>query len=216
MEDADLEEMIDTVIGEIAMETRIFKKLYGFTVHESISKYNFRYIARLNEQVEQEPASITFTDPSMVEIIQFINNGEIPDIAVEKELLVEDAQSQFIDLLDIFDERGMSVLHKFEERGSSYYFCYDETWRMINDGKSFAFSGWVKPEISELHNEELTILLPTIISGCKFYVNDILHGVTDTQATNYDYMRWFNNKKSLMDKFPTLVYSTKENTRWQY
>ena len=213
---SELDDLIDTLLTEIALETRIFKKLYGFTVHKDIEKYNFRYLARMNEQIEEEPTKITLLEPSTSDILNFISEGTFPTIPVEKELEIEKEQSQFLDLLDIFDEYGGSILDKFEERGSSYYFCYDEEWRELNDNKRFVFTAWVKPEVGELHDEELSILLPTLISGAKFYVNDTLHSPDDVQASNYDYMRWFQNKKLLQDRFPTVAYSTERNLQWQY
>jgi len=216
MTDDNLDELIDTVIREIAIETRIFKKLYGFTLHSDIERYNFRYLARLNEQVEEEPTNITLEDPGFSEILEFINNGTFPTIPVKKDLTIEPYQSQFIDLLDVFDEDGRSVLLKFEERGSSWYFCYDEQWRKINDEKRFVFSAWVAPEIEELHDEDLSMILHTVITGCKFYVNDTLHSPEDTQATNYDFMRWYQAKESLGNLFPKTVYSTHEDVKWQY
>lgn len=214
IENSELDDIIDTVLTEIALETRIFKKLYGFTVHEDIDRYNFMYIARMNEQVEEEPTNIIIEEPPLEEIIDFIENGNFPDIAVDKNLEVEPYQSQFFDLMDIYDENGDSVLSKFEERGSSYYFVYDEAWRKINDQKRFVFSAWIKPDVNELHDEQLSMILHTVIAGCKFYINDTLHSPDDTQATNYDFMRWFQGKEQLMNKFPTTVYSTKENYKW--
>ncbi len=214
IENSDLDAIIETVVDEIALETRIFKKLYGFTIHEDIEKYNFRYIAKMNEQVEEEPTNIIFGDPSDEDLIDFIENGNFPDIPVEKTLTIEPNQSQFFDLMDIFDENGNSVMDKFEERGSSYYFCYDEQFRNMNDKKKFVFAGWIKPDIEELHDEELSIITPTVIAGCKFYINDTLHSVEDVQATNYDFMRWFQSKERLGNLFPTVVYSTKEDIQW--
>jgi hypothetical protein len=214
MSESELDGIIDTVLTEIALETRLFKKLYGFTVHADIEKYNFRYLARMNEQVEEEPGNIVLGDITPGDLAEFISNGVFPEIPVDKNLEVDPYQSQFLDLLDIFDEDGNSVLDKFEERGSSYYFVYDEEWRKKNDDKRFVFSGWVKPDINELHDEDLSIILHTVIAGCKFYVNDTLHSPEDTGATNYDFMRWFQGKENLMNRFPTSVYSTRENNRW--
>ena len=104
MTDSELDDIIDTVLGEISLETRVFKKLYGFTVHEDIEQYDFRYIARLNEQVEQEPGNITLGDPSPSDILKFVSDGTFPEIPVDKNLEIETAQSQFIGLLDLFDE----------------------------------------------------------------------------------------------------------------
>jgi hypothetical protein len=214
MTDSELDDVIDTVVNEIALETRIFKKLFGFTIHKDMEQYDFRYLARLNEQVEKEPTKITFGTPTTNDILDFIANGNFPEIPVNKELEVDPYQSQFIDLLDIFDKDGYSALNKFEERGTATYFCYDEVWRDLVDGEPFVFAGWIKPDINELHDEELSIILPVVIQGCKFFVNDTLHSSEDVQATNYDYMRYYQGKKQLQDRFTSAVYSIQESNKW--
>ena len=212
--DLELLDVIDTVINEIAVETRMFKKLFGFTVHKDIDQYNFMYIARMNEQVEMEPTFIEINPLEPLEIIEFINKGEFPDVTVDKNLMKEEAESRFIGLLDLFNEEGYSVLDKFEERGSSYYFCYDEQWRKANDYKRFAMASYVVPNISELNPELMNMILPALIAGCKFYFYDTMHSPDDVQATNYDFMRWHQAKENLVNLYPTNTFSTKELTRW--
>jgi len=206
--DEDIQNIILHVIGDIATSTKIFKKLYGFTVHENIELYNFREIARLNEEVEQEPSSIMITDPNAQEIIDFITKGEFPDPTVEKTLESEEAKSSVIEVMDIFDSDAVSVINKFEYRGSAYYFCPDDRWRSLNDGEKFVFAAWVVPHIDELTPSMLDEILPTIVSGCKFFINDLMHSVDDTQATNYDFMRYYQAKQILLDRYPTAVTST--------
>ena len=212
--ESEIDGIIDTVLTEIALETRLFKKLYGFTVSKDEPQYNFRYLTKMNEQVEEEPGNIVLGDISPEDLVNFIDTGVFPTITVDKNLEIETHQSQFLDLLDIFDLEGMSVLDKFEERGSTYYFVYDQEWLNCNDGKNFMFAAWVKPEVMELHDEDLSIILSTVIAGCKFYLYDTLHSKDDVQATNYDFMRWHQAKENLGNRFPTTVFSTKETNKW--
>ena len=217
LEDGDIDDTIRTVISDIASQTKIFKKLYGFTIDKDISLYNFRYIARLNEQVEEEPVTITFGDPTTEDLLDFLQTGNIPSPTVNKELQIEEHQSRLLDVLEIYDGKGFSALDKFEERGSSYYYCYDELWRNVNHGKAFAFAGWVSPKVEELHEEQLEDILFTVIAGVKFFLYDILHSPNDTQATNYDFLRYHQAKEELLNRYPTMVTAytnSKRSRRW--
>lgn len=215
--DDDLDGIIETTMEDISLTTKVFKKIYGFTVHKDINLYDFRYLARLNEEVEYEPSKITLTDPSSAEIIDFLATGSLPSPGVEKELEQEKAQSRFIDLLEVFDEMGRSILDKFEYRGSTSYFVYDQAWLEEHDGAQMAFTAWVVPMIDELHDEDLLTIMPTVIAGSKFFVMDSLHSVSDVQATNYDFMRYYQAKDELRNMFPTAIITntieTKDN-RW--
>ena len=133
LEDDGIDSVIQTVLEDISLGSRVFKKLHGFTVHKDVNLYNFRYLGRLNEQVEKEPTSITFTAPEQQEILDFLKHGTLPSPTVNKVLQDDLAQSRVMDVLDIFDDEGRSILDKFEERGSSYYFCYDQEWLNNND-----------------------------------------------------------------------------------
>ena len=215
MLDPDLDAMIETIVDEISVETNIFRKLFGFTVHDDIVSYNFKGIARLNERTELEPVDIIIGDPTPEDMINFINTGEFPDPVVTKTVVTEAARARLFNVIDIFDLKGNSVLDRFEDRGSSYYFCFNDEWRKIHDNESFIFTGSVSPEIDELTDDMLMEIAPCVIAGAKFYVNDTMHSPDDTQATNYDYMRWFQAKEKLGNLFPTTVYSIQEDKRWQ-
>jgi hypothetical protein len=214
LDDEGIDSVIETVLEDLSTATRLFKKIYGFTVHKEINTYNFRYIARLNEKTEQEPTSITVNRITNDEIQEFITNGGLlPSPKVDKVLEMDLAESRLMDVLDIFDEYGVSIADKFEERGSSYYMVYDQEWLDANDGKTMAFVGWVVPNVDELHEEQLIDIVNTVIAGVKFYVMDSLHSKDDTQATNYDYMRYFQKKEDLVNRYSQVVYSTTDRTR---
>ena len=213
LEDDGIDSVIQTVLEDISLGSRVFKKLHGFTVHKDVNLYNFRYLGRLNEQVEKEPTSITFTAPEQQEILDFLKYGTLPSPTVNKVLQDDLAQSRVMDVLDIFDDEGRSILDKFEERGSSYYFCYDQEWLNNNDGKQMCFSAWIVPHIDELAEEQLLDIVQCVIAGTKFYVNDTLHSKDDTQATNYDFMRYHQCRENLTNRYPTAVVSRTDFAR---
>jgi len=212
--DAELNHVIINIVDEIAIETKLFRKLYGFSVHEDIERYNLRYIGRMNEEVEEEPTDIIIGDPAFEDIVEFIREGTFPEIPVEKNLKKDKFESNIIDIIDIFDDRGYSVVDKFEERGTTWYFCHDEEWRKLNDEKQFVFTAVIVPEIEELHNEELKLIGPAVLAGAKFHLHDILHSSPDVQASNYDYLRWEGAKKKIMDMYPQFSMSPRQPRKW--
>lgn len=215
--DPDLDGIIETIVEEIGSKTKIFKKMFGFTVHDEIVSYNFKGIARLNEKVELETTGIVIGDPLPEDMLNFIRTGEFPDPVVGKTYTVEESRARMKDLLDIFDIDGHSVLSKFEERGSDYYFCFDDEWRKVNDKKPFVFIAAIIPEIDELTDDILVEISSAVIAGAKFYVNDTMHSPDDTQATNYDFMRWYQALEELTNRYANVSYSNvnqKKDSKW--
>jgi len=213
LNDDGVDSVIQTVLEDISLGSRLFKKLHGFTVDKDITTYNFRALGRLNEQTEQEPTEITFSAPIQEEIEAFLTTGVLPSPTVNKVLQDDLAQSRVIDVLDIFDGSGVSIMDKFEERGSSYYIVYDQEWLDTHDGEFMCFSAWIVPHIDELADEHLLDITQCVIAGCKFYINDTLHSKEDVQATNYDFMRYHQCKENLTNRYPTTVVSTTDRTK---
>jgi hypothetical protein len=211
--DDELDSVIETVVEEIANETKIFKKVFGFSIHEGKYTYDFRYLARMNERLEHEPVDITFGSPERSEVLDFLMNGHLPSPSIEKDLIIEPGESRLFEVLDIFDINGISIFDKFEQVSPYEYHVYDEQWLKENNNMQCAFIGTIVPNLTELHDENLLDIVITVISGVKFYINDTLHSPDDTQATNYDYMRWFQAKEKLMNRFPTSISLKTNNTR---
>ena len=213
MSEDEADAIIREIVLDIANRTHIFKKIYGFTVNADVQMYNFRYIARLNEQIEEEPTEITFDSPLPEDIIDWLENGTIPSPVVNKELTQDIYQSRFIALTDIYDNDGRSVLDKFHSKGTSYYYCYDTVWLEQNVDMPMAYSAIVSPPIEELSEEQLEAISFTVVSGFKFYINDLLHSGSDVQASNYDFMRYHQAMEELRNAHPTIAYSNANYAR---
>ena len=206
--DQELEMLVTQVLEDIAGTTKIFKKLYGFTLHESIEVYNFREIARMNEQVEVELQDVVIGTPDRSEMIKFLLSGSFPTPNVQKTQFVEsDAMSYMLDLLDIFDANGMSVTDKFQYHGTTQYYCLDKYWRKDNDTKTFCFTASVSPHIDEINPEDLLIIMDAVIEGVKYYAANTLQTVEDGQVANIYYQRFFSKQQNLIDRYPTQIFS---------
>jgi hypothetical protein len=203
---SELLAITNDTLDDITTRIPIFKKLFGFSVHKDKRTYDFRALARMNEQVEMEPVSITYGDPNIADIIDFISNGDFPDIVVDKTEYTEDARSRYVDLIDIYAPDGRSVMDFFHYRGGDQYFVYNDDFLAQYDGEQFAYLAWVSPELTELTDDALLIVMPALIPGVKFHVYDMLHSSVDVQSTNYDFMRYHQAIEELQNRFPTRVY----------
>ncbi len=211
----EVEQIILQVISDISHETKLFKKIIGFTVHEDIKVYDFRNITRMNEETEVELQSVTINPYTPEDIIEFLETGEWQDPEVIKTEFIEDAaQSTFVDLLDIFDENGYSIREKFKYHGTAQYYCLDDDWRKEEDNVGKAFVASVVPHIDELLEEDMLIIMPAIIEGCKYYFNDTFASTNDAQVANLYYQRYWQKKQALIDQHPTQLISTGGNYRW--
>ncbi|OQX84624.1 MAG: hypothetical protein B6D63_04130 [Candidatus Latescibacteria bacterium 4484_7] len=211
--DDELDMVIEQVFEDIALRTRIFKKAYGFTVHEEIELYDFREIASLNERTEIEISDVTtgtFTDDQIVSFFQ--NSEEWPDPEVTKTLFNDDTVSRMLGVIEIYDEYGVSVTDKFDYIGNEQYACRDKAWRDSMDDKPFLFIGYVVPVLDELRDEDMVTITSTIIEGAKYYIANTMQMPIDNQVSNLYYMRYFNKIKEIINQYPTLVYGV-ENRR---
>lgn len=208
--------IINQVIEEIALETRLFKKIYGFTVHKDKNLYDFRAIGKLNENTEIELQDVFIHDLTPEQIWEYVKTGEWQDPEIDKEEFVEEnGISAPIGVMDIYDETGHSISHRFKWHGGSQYYCYDEAWLEENDGVTMAFVAYVNPDLDELRDEDIVTITPAIIEGCKYYFfNTFTTKTDDSGVANLYYTRYFQKKQNLIDMFPTQMSSMKGNRTW--
>jgi len=213
--DEEYDELFRIVLTELAVETKIFRKLYGFTVDENIVDYNFSALAEMNEEVEQEPTNITIGRVSPEDFEKFIETGVFPEVPIEKEFIDDPYRSHLIDVVDILDDEGYSISHKFEYRGGSYYYLTDSAYRRQADGKPFVFVATVIPDIGELPPMVLQTIFHSLVAGIKFYAYDTQQSTADTQSSNYNFLRWHQAKEELRNRFANYVRTKQRSNKWQ-
>jgi len=217
--DEEINEVILQTIRDIANETKIFKKVNGFTVHKEKTLYDFRDITRMNEQTETEVSAVTIGSISREGILDWFEEtgGQygLPDPDVTKTTYTEsEAESMFVDLLDIFDESGANKTFKFQYHGTAIYHVEDQDWLDENDDKFFGCVCTVIPHIDELLPEDIAYVMSAIIEGCKYHFADTLMTQEDAQVANLYYQRYWQKKQSLVNQFPTQVFSIKGRRVW--
>ena len=214
----EIDDIILTVLNDIALEVKLFKKVVGFTIHKDMEVYDFRDILRMNEQVEEELQAVYIGGTPDIRIKNWLKGGEFPSPIVLKDKFLEsDAQSTFIELVQISDISLKRWTHKFNFTGTADYIVTDTDWLEENDGAKMLAIVKVKPHIDELLEEDIDIVLPCIIEGSKYYFANTLQSTTDSQVANLYYQRYWYKKKELVNAFPTTVFTIrndKETRKW--
>ena len=216
VKDIDINQIILQSIEDISNETSLFKKVIGFTVHKEKGLYNFRDTLVMNEQVEEELSSVYIGEVSDNELINFLKDPtNFPDPEINKTTFIESSgKSEIVKVMDIFDEEGKSVNHKFHYHGIANYFVEDQLWLDENDGKYFAFVAAVKPHITEILPEDISIIMSAVIEGCKYYINDTFASHTDAQVANVFYQRYWQKKQQLLNQYPSQIFAIQGKRTW--
>jgi len=215
--DNEIDEVVLQVITDIANDTRIFKKIYGFTVYEGMKIYNFHALTKLNNRLEA--SSITIGGVTQESILDFLAGGEnlpSPEIITS----VFDATDHIpLEILDIYDSDGYSITNYFHYEGTTERVCYDEAWLKEHNEETMAFTASVVPDIQELREEELAIVTTAIIEGCKYYFSNTFESTNDGQITNLYYQRYWTKIQALINQFPSRIFahkqSKKSRRRWK-
>lgn len=217
IEDSEVESLISLVLNEIAHDTKIFKKLFGFTVHEDIDLYDFDALVDMHEHFERELSTVTIGTITEEQVSNFYSTMELPSPPVDKTEYEEDQKSIFIQLLEIYNNDNVSCLSRFHFKGNSEYLCPDDYWREENDDEQLVFSATIVPHIDEIPEEVLSKILSAIIQGVKYYNSDNLEGQVDAQVANIYYQRYWHRRQELINRYPTQVFSfmsPKIKRRW--
>jgi hypothetical protein len=151
-----------------------------------------------------------------LDVIEWLKNPDhFPSPRVVKDKFLEsDAESMFINVLDIFDEFGCAITHKFKFHGTAIYYVEDQDWLDENTGTTKAVVSTVIPHVDELLPEDMEHIMRAIIEGCKYYFNDTLQTTNDAQVANLFYQRYWQKKQELVNTFPTQVFSCPSKRTW--
>ena len=217
-DDDEIEELILQVIEDVSNDTQIFKRMYGFSVHSDIKLYNFDSLTTMSETVETELSAVTIEALTAEQIDSFYDTLVLPNPVTTQTTYIEvDAQSTYVNLLDIFSEEGESCMHKFKYKGTSEYICFDDEWRSENDLKQFVFVAAVIPHPDELTQTIISKVTSAIIQGVKYYNSDTLEGQADAQVANIYYQRYWQKRQELINNSPTHIFSVPNRevkSRW--
>lgn len=216
--DTDIDNVILDVINEIAINTKIFKKIYGFSIHKDIELYDFNALLQMNEETETELVSVTIGEHTREELLTYLTEYEVfPSPLVTKVTENDTIKSKFINVISMTGDDGRNISDYFQYFGSSQYKLYDEMFREENDGMHCIFTAQIIPDVEELLPEDLEVIAPAIITGCKFYFNDSMMSADDAQVANLFYRRYYAKIQELINLKPTHAVgfnSVRKELKW--
>ena len=212
--DNELDDLILLVLNDIAKETKLFKKLCGFTVEQDKNVYDFRDITRLNEEVEKELENVYVGYiPDIAIKAMLLGRDEWPKPITIKKTFEEEAQSKYLSAINVFDSNVRSVFDKFKFTSTALYIVEDNEWLEDHDGEEMILLYAIMPDINELLEEDLMLLDHVIIEGCKYYLANTLQSADDNQVSNLYYQRFWQKKKELIDMYPQHTFFKQSETK---
>jgi len=218
MLDNEIDEMIKFTIEDIARETKVFRKICGFTVESDKQLYDFLSITRMNEEVEEELENVYIGGITDIAIkAMLLGRDTWPNPITVKKEFEETAMSSYLSADAIFDPDLRNVMNKFKYTSTNIYIVKDQQWLEDNDGVEMALIYTVIPNLEEMQPEHINMIEHIIIEGCKYYVANTLGSGDDANIANLYYQRFWQKKQDLINSYPTKVVLDKsymEEARW--
>jgi len=201
----DLTKVINDVISDIALSTKIFKKAFGFTIEPSIDTYDFRSIMAISERTQYDKIeSLTLQNYTEQQLIDFLSDPTNMNVDVDKETYttnpILNTYIDTIDVLSIKDNELMSVFNMFEPvNGETFKFVGS-----IEEPVSCVAIVRIIPNIDNIEEETEVLLKSAIVEGLKYYTDTRNNAQSVGSETNR-YKIYENAKLALQNKFPTYV-----------
>ena len=206
--DEDLANVLQDVINDIALSTRIFKKAFGFTIEPDIYYYNFRALLGISERVQEGTINdIVINSFSEEQLIQYLSNPTNLEVDIRRDVEVGIPLNTYLETLDVLvrqydaDNAPLgSVFYLFEPiDGDSYKFVGS-----INKPIESICITTIIPNVLNIDERLETYLRPAIIEGLKYYTDTSLN-LQNVNPNVNSYKKFVNAKIELQNKFPVYI-----------
>lgn len=215
--DSELASLMQLVLDEILVETRIIKKMYQLTIFDTLEFYDLKSNATLQDRYETGVSGVSLANPtaSISDVISLMTGAiELakPSISFSTEAINEDIT--FIAIDDIFNDKLQSVMNEFEIINGHRYNVKSLLFRQEYNDTPLYYIASILADIDKIDEGLYAAILPVVIQGVKFYLyNDPISKALD-QSNNYHAMRYFRAKESLMNMFPHKLTMKRRKTTW--
>lgn len=193
------EDLVKEAFDRVCEDTKIFRRIYGFSFDKDIADYNLCYLAEINDYYEI--TSLASEPPSEQAVMEFLTSGDPPEvnITVDEEKI---NKSIVVDIYNVFYNEG-------DKNVSLPFFPITKCiWRYTGedednlDNKQLAFECAVIPDIETLSNAEIDIISKAMYEYIRYRVSSSVANNIELQNNNIEYQRYFNEVRSLTDKYP--------------
>ena len=206
--DTDLTNVLNDVIKDIALKTRIFKKAFGFTIEPDMYDYNFRGLLEVYERTQEQTIdSLIINSYTEDQLLNYLSNPLDIEVSVTNSASYGVPSSTYIDTIDVLTK--VDDVDQLEL--SSIFYLFEPI-----DGDSFKFVSKIQypvealclvhiiPNIKSIDDRVETYLKSTIIAGLKYYT-DTEQSQQNVNTDINSYKKYQNALLELQSNFPTIV-----------
>ena len=206
--DADLTNVLQDVINDITMSTKIFKKAFGFTIEPDMYDYNFRALLMINEEVQKSDVNnLIIGSYAEDQLLDYLSDPTDLEIDVSKTTTTGIPLNTYLETNDV-------LVRTYDYDNSplgSLFYLFEPI-----DGENFKFIGKIKeqvkvlcittilPNIQNIDTRLEIFLKPVIIDGLKYYTDTTLNAQNVNSDIN-SYKKYINAKLELQNKFPVYI-----------
>ena len=206
VQDIDLENILKDVLSDIAINTKIFKRTFGFTLEPEVSRYPIRDLYQLNDKTEATITDINFTTDfsNTQSLIDYLSSAGTVPVGENISTSVDNKYSDYIETIDVFDNKFNSYLKYLEAVNKNDYYINTILSEPVDVNAIVS----VNPILDELDEKIEKQIRFAIISGLKAYTHTLENQVNEpvglTLNKQFEY-----DKQKLINQYPYFGLSKK-------
>ena len=168
IDDVTLQNVFQDVISDIATNTKIFKRVYSFTLEPVIDKYPLKDLYQLSDKSEPIITNINYTTTFDTQqgLIDYLSNADI-NVQQTVDTTTDNIYSDYIETIDLFDDKFNSYGHYLEPVGVDDYYLNKE----ITEPVPLTGIAVINPLLTEISDRVEKQIRFAIISGLKAYTH---------------------------------------------
>ena len=204
--DTDLQNVLRDVINDIAVNTKIFKRAFSFTLEPEMNMYPIKDLYQLSDKSEIIINSITYSLKSYdtkEKLLEYLNEPII-NVDETKDIQKDNEYSDYIEVIDLFDDKFNSYMKYLEPVSRNDYYLN------LKIDKPILLTGIavINPLLSEISDRIEKQLRFAIISGLKAYTHT-LESQPNEQVSLVLNKQFEYDKQKLINKYPYYGLSKK-------
>jgi len=211
--DDELNNLIKTVVIDIAKTTKIFKDMIGFSIIKDFYDYDFELIMKMNDKVREDLSTVTIGSLTDEQILNYLSNYDetsfpSPNITYEKlNFPISRTMLEVNDVVVLNEDKNkyISVFNLFEHISRFKYRNFNQAIFGFNNDKTKEQAialVTVTPDINNISDDIVNVIEPALIEGLKYFVQTPYTNIDDMQSTSIILNRYNYEKQKLMDMFP--------------
>jgi len=223
--DDDFKEIVNDVLIDITLDTKIFRTTVGFSLTNCVDEYNIKDIFNISSSVEDQVVDIKFTVDEDDSINLNSNNPGCPliDEKVQTELVLQSSDDIFLGCIELvrvyadkteaikYGSRSLieNVTEKYFTKLNDNLFYSKKLFLESLYGKTYDVNILAnciyRPDPEKITEEQENIIKQAIIAGIKYNLSDMYLNTTNEQVSNILYQRYWSTKKQIRNNYPQLI-----------